>query len=421
MTAKLPSQQQFFDEQSVNEATTNHQNAEWLESYLASADLINRAPECESWEIKGSSAQLSYLTHGFFRYFGKFPPPVARRFIQEMHDPAIGPIIDPMVGSGTTLVEALLLKRHAIGFDVNPLAHLISKVKTTPVSYNGLLTVLEDYERFYEGQESGASTQYIPKDPYIDHWFYPQTQAGIARTRQFIDQEVQDADLRDVLCLTLASVIRKLSRASNGLGRMFLDPAIPPLDTREHFMKKARQIADEIRALDYFMPTVKVHIHDAQQPFPISGLTNLVICHPPYFNVYRYSSIYKFEMLWLGYDYPDTKKREVREGFKLGKQEVVHAYVDDMTTVFNNIKHVLIDGGRCVLMIGDTFLRGDRINTTAMLLDRITGPELRFRVERIIIRHPKYTEASYAATQRRTSEDIGVKLPDHLIVLQKGT
>src|SRR5215210_626468 len=86
-----------------------------VRDYLVSAELDNRDCQYEDWEIKESSAELSYLTHGFFRYFGKFPPPVARRFIEELHDPSLGPVIDPMSGSGTSLVEALLLKRSAIG------------------------------------------------------------------------------------------------------------------------------------------------------------------------------------------------------------------------------------------------------------------------------------------------------------------
>src|SRR5437763_1215443 len=41
-------------------------------------------------------------------------------------------VLDPFCGSGTVLLEALLADRCAIGADVNPLARLISKVKTSP-------------------------------------------------------------------------------------------------------------------------------------------------------------------------------------------------------------------------------------------------------------------------------------------------
>src|SRR5208283_4733824 len=43
-------------------------------------------------------------------------------------------IVDPFCGSGTVLLEAALFGHRAIGADTNPLARLVSKVKTTPVS-----------------------------------------------------------------------------------------------------------------------------------------------------------------------------------------------------------------------------------------------------------------------------------------------
>ena len=391
----------------------------WSSNYLNEAQLAGRSCKYESWEIAGSSAKLSYLTHGFFRYFGKFPPPVAKRFIEELHDPSTGPVVDPMVGSGTTLVEAILLKRQAVGLDVNPLACLIAKVKTTPIPSSKITDALQRYTRFYHRKYGNRASEYIPQDAYLNHWFFEETQRGLAKTRQFIEEQVDDKDVKDFLLLTLASIIRHVSRASNGLGRMFLDPAIQPLDTHDIFIKKATQLLERFKELQVLNPKVRVIQHDARIGFMGSEKTNLVICHPPYFNLYRYSSIYKFEMLWLGYDYSDTRKQEVREGFKIGKAELVEAYLDDVHLILKNISHVLTPRGWCVLMIGDTFLRGERINTTARLIDRVGQQIPCLKLNHIIVRHPKYTEASYAATQRRAGKDVGVKLSDHLIVFQK--
>lgn len=394
---------------------------DWIREYLAASDLSRLACEYEDWEIKESSAELSYLTHGFFRYFGKFPPPIARRFIEELHDPTLGAVVDPMCGSGTTLVEALLLKRAAIGLDVNPLSCLAAKVKTTPVSPVQLMETIERYTRYYSNSGRSVPHQYVPQDPHLDHWFYPETQQNLARTRRFIEEKIENQDIRDVFRLILASIIRRLSRASNQMGRMFLDPTAQPLDVHELFIKKGTQMVKGFEQLNFFDPNVEVKQHDARVSFLEPATTNLVICHPPYFNVYRYSSIYKFEMLWLGFNYPETRRREVRDGFKIGKKELLQAYVDDMLEVFANIARVLVPNGWCVLMIGDTFLRNERINTTSHFLNRLADTRLGFQLNKIIIRHPKYTEASYAAAQRRKTENIGVKLPDHIVVMRKAS
>jgi len=54
-------------------------------------------------------------------YRGNFAPQIARNII-EMYSAGQEKILDPMVGGGTTLIEAKLLGRHAVGLDINPKA-----------------------------------------------------------------------------------------------------------------------------------------------------------------------------------------------------------------------------------------------------------------------------------------------------------
>ena len=141
----------------------------------------------------------------------------------------------------------------------------------------------------------------------------------------------------------------------------------------------------------------------------------MTICHPPYYNLYKYSSIFKFEMLWTGLDYSGTKKDEIFEGFKLGKSELVSRYIIDMNEILNEIWRVMKSKRYCVLMMGDAVIKEKRLNTTALLLQNLK----KFDVEKIIVRIPKYTEASYAASQRRGTQNVGVNIPDHLVILKK--
>src|SRR5438093_11390512 len=76
------------------------------------------------------TADTEYHTHGYHPYSAKYIPQIPNRLIaafSEKNDL----ILDNFVGSGTTLVESNVLGRNAIGVDINPLACLISKVKTT--------------------------------------------------------------------------------------------------------------------------------------------------------------------------------------------------------------------------------------------------------------------------------------------------
>ena len=71
------------------------------------------------------------------KYRGNFAPQIARNII-EMYSEQGESILDPMVGAGTTLIEAKLLSRNALGMDINPkaikLAEAALKFKHHPSS-----------------------------------------------------------------------------------------------------------------------------------------------------------------------------------------------------------------------------------------------------------------------------------------------
>ena len=70
------------------------------------------------------------LTHNFYRYPARFSPKLVRAAIDAFTEPG-DLVLDPFVGGGTTLVEAMVSGRHAIGADISSLAAFVSEVKTT--------------------------------------------------------------------------------------------------------------------------------------------------------------------------------------------------------------------------------------------------------------------------------------------------
>ncbi len=73
---------------------------------------------------------VSGLTHGFYKYPARFSPAFVRAAIEAFTQPG-DYCLDPHVGGGTTLVEALSLGRHAVGVDISALAEFVTSVKTT--------------------------------------------------------------------------------------------------------------------------------------------------------------------------------------------------------------------------------------------------------------------------------------------------
>ncbi len=73
------------------------------------------------------------LGHDFYPYPARMSPAVARFLIREFSEPG-DTVLDPFMGGGTTVVEALAHGRRAVGADINAIAHLLSEARTTPLS-----------------------------------------------------------------------------------------------------------------------------------------------------------------------------------------------------------------------------------------------------------------------------------------------
>jgi len=81
-------------------------------------------------EAARDTTPVSGLTHNFYRYPARFSPKLVRSAIETFTAPG-DLVIDPFVGGGTTLVEALALGRDGIGTDISSLATFVTEVKTT--------------------------------------------------------------------------------------------------------------------------------------------------------------------------------------------------------------------------------------------------------------------------------------------------
>jgi hypothetical protein len=78
---------------------------------------------------RSSRKESSYLTHGLHKYKGKFYPQLCRSLINIAGIEAQDLVLDPFMGSGTTLVECAISGIDSLGFDLNPLAHLVASAK----------------------------------------------------------------------------------------------------------------------------------------------------------------------------------------------------------------------------------------------------------------------------------------------------
>lgn len=124
---------------------------------------------------------------------------VLREFLPEHPD-----MIDPYMGSATSLLSCMELGMNVYGQDINPLAVLLSKVKTGPlddVLFQNRLEVINSRIDKDESEEI-----FIPFQN-IDKWFKKNIQTELSKIRRAIMQE-EDIHVRRFFWIVMAEVIR---------------------------------------------------------------------------------------------------------------------------------------------------------------------------------------------------------------------
>lgn len=97
-----------------------------------------KLPDHSSARLKSFFAnnifRTGYATHGLFPYRGKFHPQMVRGILNAIGVTSGHTVLDPMMGSGTTLIEASLLGARSIGLDLSPFCVFMTETKASGLS-----------------------------------------------------------------------------------------------------------------------------------------------------------------------------------------------------------------------------------------------------------------------------------------------
>lgn len=117
-------------------------------------------------------------------------------------------VADPFCGSGTVLLESQLAGRIAIGADSNPLARLLTTVKTSPIPR----AVLDRATERLLARIRGESRSGTPDVINLDHWFYPHVIRQLRCLHEAI-QATRRPDVRDFFRVSFSNCVRRVSLA----------------------------------------------------------------------------------------------------------------------------------------------------------------------------------------------------------------
>lgn len=363
----------------------------------------------------------SYLSHNLHSFPAKFPPQIPDLFIKGLSEPG-DLVLDPMMGSGTTLIEALRLKRKPAGCDIDPLSILMSKVKLTSLPPRETLRI--GYEilerakkRKTDNKEELVSNFEVRFDKsskkFINYWFAQDTQLELLALIEEIEK-IEDKRLEEFFLVAFSSsIITKNGGVSLALDLAHTRPhrakkvtdvdgnIIVDKDLSDYSKKRRKYLVKKLRsAFDMFKIKIEENIKslsgveegapilevaDSQKlPFQENSI-DLIVTSPPYAAVaIDYMRAHKFSLVWFGYsikelthlrsqyiggdsitgveyeNMPEVIKEKIDEleGVDEKKSRVLHRYYSEMLRASKEMFRVLKPNSCAILVVGNSIMKG---------------------------------------------------------------
>lgn len=258
-----------------------------------------------------------YATHGLHAFAAKCPPQLVRYGLHYYSKPG-ETVLDPMAGSGTTLVEARLMGRHARGYDIDPLARLIAQVKSRPINDCHI-------EQTYEVIAKRAARDFaalrssntplavrrrtVPPDfPNRDYWFSTDVSSSLAILSHHISHTPMQRNVRDFFWVAFSSLILARTSVANARdiihSRHHYQEHLSPPDVLGKFsirVERMRKQALEFRALRKLAPiaTADARLGDARRLRLGDETVDLIFTSPPYVTALDYTRAHFLAVAWL--------------------------------------------------------------------------------------------------------------------------
>jgi len=318
--------------------------AEWIDEKLERekkqynqtnrVQLVSFREWCEEWDWARRSDVYTHLIHS---YPAKLLAYVPITFLTSSLASPRDIVMDCFAGTGTVLLECLVHKfnpRNCYGVEVNPLARLIAKVKTTPLQGDRLEFLAKKFH------QSLATLRKVPIPEFKgrDFWFRKAAQKDLARIRYCIDTLDASSDERDFFRTCFSATIRGMSRADPDIAPpVLLKPEKFPKKRQAEIYRLLRQkqranalalfgaklsanlkrmkdfsekvgkvpransqiIWDDAREIKVgkYIEAGKIDKTNAQL---LRNAIDMVITSPPYMAAQKYIRTTKLELLWLG-------------------------------------------------------------------------------------------------------------------------
>ena len=350
-------------------------------------------------DFHGASDRHS--AHAWHPFPAKFPPQLPSYFIERLSEPS-HMVLDPMFGSGTTVLEAVRLRRNAIGCDIDPLARLIAEAKLACLDPVAMLrvggAVVEQARRSTFAERSRLEAALAERfegrtRTFVDYWFRPTQQLELVALLDAIESYAPRETWRFLHMVFSSTIIAKSGGVSlardlaHTRPRRVLDKK--PKCAFDEFEKRLKLVLASSGAAQP-CTDARILARSAENTGLPTASVDLVVTSPPYANnAIDYMRAHKFSLVWLGWkieelthirarylghdaktqrewhDLPDQCEDTIGRLASVDqhKAAALRRYFGEMSAVMAEMHRVLKPRKAAIVVVGSSNLRGIDVET----------------------------------------------------------
>ena len=335
---------------------------------LASVNEPTSALSRVDWDFPQSGNPTGSL-HTLHRFPGNFIPQIPSFLIQILSNPG-DIVLDPFAGSGTTVVEALKLGRHAIAADRLSVGVHLTRGKVAALQSSLLRQVISElmsrltWDRLCVTDATGRNGEGSAIE--LRTWYARHTLGQLRYLWSLI--ETVPETVRSALMMLFADVLFACASTGGSLTKSgkvrrhhwgWVADNVTPKRVHEHnaidvFRRRLSALWQVPRSESQAGSVSIVLQQDARHMALASESVDLVVTSPPYIGVIDYVRANRLFYLWMGWPLDEERHDEIGARYKRGRVRFADEYEAEIELCWEEICRVLRENAYCAIVIGES-------------------------------------------------------------------
>ncbi|MGE4445000.1 MAG: DNA methyltransferase [Candidatus Altimarinota bacterium] len=311
--------------------------------------------------------------HRLHPYLGKFIPQLVEVFLRKYFRPG-QTILDPFVGSGTTLIEANVLGMPSVGIELSEFSYLIAKVKTQKYNIQlvekEILDILNKTKEYSREIRKSQKTLFYDKNfdftpsEYFKTWYHPIAVREIYFYRSLIPNYKNQDILKIILSRSARSARQiphyDLARPQKPVKEKYWcikhKQYCYPIDNAIKFINRySLDTIKRIKEFDKLRTSAKIILLQGDARFiklPLGKEIDGIFTSPPYLGLIDYHQQHRYAYDLFNFkEYPEA---EIGSPNKNGNWDnKKENYKKDIIAVLSNMKKYLKEGAKIFIVVND--------------------------------------------------------------------